>query len=290
MIKILTITFLILSFACNAVVKRHEVQPEVYEVKKIPDFFIDMPHEGAAVLVDKYWLVTAAHVVFYDYHDKPIMLHGVENRIERVVFHHGYKKDPGNWGQGDAKPLTDFLSNRDDIVLLKLAEPVEHLKPISRYYDNKEIGEEATIFGRGATGTGLTGEILTTQEPSLWESILNTIRSPFTGIDETQANRTLNNYKNIIESANENWFMFRFDRADDALPLEGSVGSGDSGGPAIVVQDGMPLLIGLASWQEYEGDLKDYVGGKYGAVSVFVRISSYNQWIDKTISTYSNKT
>ncbi|MFC3031433.1 trypsin-like serine protease [Pseudoalteromonas fenneropenaei] len=131
---------------------------------------------------------------------------------------------------------------------------------------------------------------MTTKAPSLWESISNTIRSPFTDIDETQANRTLNNYKNIIESANENWFTFRFDRADDALPLEGSVGSGDSGGPAIMVQDGIPVLIGLASWQEYEGDLKDYVGGKYRAVSVFVRISSYNQWIDKTILAYGNKT
>lgn len=57
-----------------------------------------------------------------------------------------------------------------------------------------------------------------------------------------------------------------------------------------MIRNGIPLLIGLASWQEYEGDLEGYVGGKYGAVSVFVRISSYNQWIDKTILAYRNKT
>ena len=288
MIKILPIVLLLFSFACNAVVKRHELAPEVYEINKTPDFFIDMPHEGAAVLIDKYWLVTAAHVIFYDYHDKPIMLHGVENRIEKVIFHSGYKKDPGNWGQGDAKPLIDFLRNRDDIVLLKLAKPVKHLKPVARYYDDKEIGLEVTVYGRGATGTGLTGEILSTKEPSFWESLSNYITSPFTDLDETQANRRLNNYKNIIVSADENWVMFRFDKGNNALPLEGSVGSGDSGGPAITMKDGAPLLIGIASWQEYEGDLKDYVGGKYGAVSAFVRISSYNQWIDNTISTYRN--
>ncbi len=107
--------------------------------------------------------------------------------------------------------------------------------------------------------------------------------------DSTQSNKPLNNYTNIVESVSGNWFRFRFDMSNEALPLEGSVGSGDSGGSATIMKNGTPLLIGLASWQEYEGNLKDYVGGKYGSVSVFVRVSAYNQWIDKTILSHKKK-
>ncbi len=155
----LVITLLVLIYTCPsvAVVTRHDVPAASYQLQQTPGFYIDMPHEGAGVLIDERWILTAAHVIYYDYRNKAIEIHGVENRIEKVVFHQQYRPDPGGWGQGDAKPLIDFLRNRSDVVLLKLAKPVTHVQPIQRYTSDQEIGNMVTIYGKGATGTGLSG-------------------------------------------------------------------------------------------------------------------------------------
>ncbi len=51
--KVLFIFFIIFFSTCsNAVVKRHDVHPEIYVIDKIPEYLIDMPHEGHGVLID----------------------------------------------------------------------------------------------------------------------------------------------------------------------------------------------------------------------------------------------
>lgn len=282
--NVFVLILFILSFNSIAVVKRHDVPASSYELIKTPDFYIDMPYEGTGVLIDTQWILAPAHVLYFDYHDKPILIHGVKNRIEKVILHTVYEKESTDWGQGDSKPLMDYLNSHHDIALIKLAAPVAHVKPVSRYYGNEEVSMEITVFGKGATGTGLTGEIRHTKRAGSWERFVNWVKSPFTDLAPTQQKRTLNRYNNIIESVDDMWARFRFNKGDEALALEGTVGSGDSGGPAIIMQKNIPLLVGLASWTEVDGDLKDFVSGKYDSVAVFVRVSAYNSWIDSTIS------
>ncbi|MCF2948663.1 trypsin-like serine protease [Paraglaciecola aquimarina] len=94
----------------------------------------------------------------------------------------------------------------------------------------------------------------------------------------------MNTYNNIVTAIDDKWIRFRFDKGEEALPLEGTVGSGDSGGPAIILENGKPILVGLASWTEVDRQLKDFVAGKYDSTAVFVRVSSFNDWIEKHIS------
>jgi len=262
--QLFLLAFLLVSSSTAAVVKRHDIPAELYELKTMPDFLVDMPYEGSAVLIDKQWILSAAHVVYHDgYVGMPISIHGVENRIEKVVFHPNYRKQRKEPYVGDAKPLMEFLYGRSDVVLIKLAKLVEHVQPIKRYSGSEEKGKLTTTYGKGATGTGLTGELF-----------------------ETKKARPLNYFNNQIDVVKKEHLLFRFDEPEKGLPLEGTVGSGDSGGPTTIEEKGTQYLIGVQCFRDYQGDLKDFVGGNYGSVAVLCRVSAHNDWIDKTIASH----
>ncbi|WP_223787467.1 trypsin-like serine protease [Marinicella meishanensis] len=245
----------------QAVVMRHDVPPESYALKTAPDFLIDMPHEGSAVLIDPQWLLSAGHVVYDDsYVGQAIFVHGVEHTMAQVIFHPNYKKMPDQPFTGDAQPLMDFLYGRSDLVLIKLTEPVTHAEPIKRYRGDDELGKITTTYGKGATGTGITGEKT-----------------------YTKMHRPLNHFNNRIDQVLPNHLLFRFDRPEQALPLEGTVGSGDSGGPTVIMVEGEPQLIGIQCFRDFKGDLADFKGGVYDSTAVLCRVSSHNPWIDAVI-------
>ncbi len=267
--KILLSAFIgVYSFSALAVVKRHDVSPDLYELKSAPEFFVNMPHEGAGALIGEQWVLSAGHVIYYDgYEGKTITIHGVENKIEKVIFHPDFIQQPEKAFTGNAKPLMEFLYNRVDLVLIKLSNPVTHVKPIARYYNSDEMGTRTTTYGTGALGTGITGELLT-----------------------TKAHRNLNHFNNHIEGVQGNYLKMRFDHPGKGLPLEGIHGSGDSGGPTVIEQKGQRYLIGIQAFRDYEGELKDFKGGLYGSVSVLCRVSAFNDWIDSTIQKETTKT
>lgn len=260
--KILLSAFIgVYSLSALAVVIRHDVSPELYELESAPEFFVNMPHEGSGALIDEQWVLSAGHVIYYDgYEGKTISIHGVENKIEKVIFHPDFIKQPEKAFTGNAKPLIEFLYNRVDLVLVKLSNPVTHVKPIARYYKSDEMGMRTTTYGTGALGTGLTGEQL-----------------------NTKSRRVLNHFDNHIEGIQGNYLKMRFDHQEQGLPLEGIHGSGDSGGPTVIEEKGKHYLIGVQSFRDYEGELKDFKGGLYGSVSVLTRVSAFNEWIDNTI-------
>ncbi len=45
---------LFVTFNLNAVVISHDVDPNLYKVDNVPQFYIDMPFQGGAVLIDKH--------------------------------------------------------------------------------------------------------------------------------------------------------------------------------------------------------------------------------------------
>lgn len=55
---------LFVTFHLHAVVIRHDVDPNLYKVDNVPQFFVDMPFQGDAVLIDKHWLMAPAHVIY----------------------------------------------------------------------------------------------------------------------------------------------------------------------------------------------------------------------------------
>lgn len=284
-----TLLLLFVSSHLNAVVIRHDVDPNLYKVDNVPPFYIDMPFQGGAVLIDKHWLLAPAHVIYtfmYDYKDKPIMIHGVENKISEVIIHNDYNKV--KWNKGDPTLRTDQLNNSKDIALIRLNKAVTHVQPIAIYKENDELGMEMTGFGRGAIGTGITGEKEDSQEPTAITYYWYQVTKFFSDWAFTSDDYQLRTYSNVISEAKDHWLRFTFEQGRHALPLEGTIGSGDSGGAAVIYQNSTPVLIGLASWREVDGDLENYTFGKYGATAVLTRVSYFNDWISGHINKPAN--
>jgi len=275
------------TFHLNAVVIRHDVDPKLYKVDNVPQFYIDLPFQGGGVLIDKHWLLAPAHVIhtfMYDYKGKPIMIHGVENQISDIIIHNDYKKVEGDWSKGDPKPLMKQLNNSKDIALIRLNKAVTHIQPIALYQGNDENGMQITGYGRGAIGTGITGEIEESEGPSLITYSWYQVTKFFSDWAFTQEDYQLRTYNNVISEAKDHWLKFTFEQGKHAVPLEGTIGSGDSGGAAIIHQNSTPVLIGLASWREIDGDLENYTFGKYGSTAVFIRVSYFYDWINEQIN------
>jgi len=252
----LVVAFLTYSSASYGVVKRHDVNGKLYEVIESPAFIIDMPGDGHGVLIASQWVVTAAHTTSLSDRGRTIRIGNNNYEIDKVVIHPGDLSAPSHLSKGDSKPLLEFLKRDKDIALLKLTSKVIGVKPIPLYKDVNEQGEIVTGYGKGATGNGLTGAQM-----------------------ETRGAGVMNKFNNVINKVSDKWLFYQFDNSADALPLEGMTGSGDSGGPAIIVENNIPYLAGLHSWHTYEGDMSNYKASLYGQSGAMVRISYYKDWI-----------
>lgn len=255
---------LAVSIQAQAIVVRHDVKPEKYLVTKVHPALVDMRHEGHGMLIAPEWVVTAAHTIFYDYRGKTIMVGGKAREVEAVIFNEGYSKPPEGIFQGDAGPSQAYLRMNHDIALVKLKIPIEDITPIRRYVGADEAGKIVTLMGRGNTGDGTTGQLVNSKG-------------------------TLRKARNKLIDAKGQWLHYEFNHGDEAVPLEGYQGNGDSGGPAYVNKDGVEYLVGLASWNVYMGDLSEYVGGIYGSQAALIRLSYYEDWIREVMSWSADK-
>ena len=70
----------------------------------------------------------------------------------------------------------------------------------------------------------------------------------------------------------------------ETLPLEGTLGLGDSGGPAFL-EYSEGLVIAGVSVGEVEGpEFSEESQGQYGSVAVFERLSIHAEWINSVIN------
>lgn len=263
--RILLFTLLALSFSASAIVTRHDIDDAKYQLQATEfQALADMPSEGHGVLIAPQWVITAAHAITWQSEIKQITISGKSRAVEHIVIHPGYKAPPqqlleqalATW---DWTLFRVLLASSDDIALLKLADPITDVSPVTIYNSNDEFGQIIKIIGKGATGNGVDGY-------------------EFSSSHRTELRRAYNK----VSSADDRWFCYMFDNPAHALPLEGGSGSGDSGGPVLIETKQEWLLAGLTSWTDMQSTNR--TPGRYGQISCNVRLSHYKKWIETVIS------
>jgi len=258
---------LLASFGAGAVVIRDDV-PDLQYRMAASEFpaLADVPGEGHGVLIAPQWVVTAAHVVSWQHALDVVVVGGTPRAVRRVVVHTGYKPPPQEMidtalKSGDWEAYFGFASSVDDIALIELAEPVRDVAP-ARIYHGSALGKVVRFMGRGATGTGSKGH-------SLHGSHRTDLRHGY----------------NTISLSQERWIGYTFDPPPNALALEASSGSGDSGGPMLVEVDREWQIAGLTAWKRGQVEGTEVRLGRYGETGYGVRLANYADWIEKTMAT-----
>lgn len=263
--RILLFTLLAVAFSASAIVTRHDIDDAKYQFQATEfPALADMPGEGHGVLIAPQWVVTAAHAITWQPEINQITISGKSRAVESIVIHPGHKAPPqqlfeqalATW---DWTLFRVLLASSDDIALLKLADPITDVSPVTIYNSNDEFGQIIKVIGKGATGNGVAGY-------------------EFSSSHRTELRRAYNK----VSSADGRWFCYMFDNPADALPLEGGSGSGDSGGPVLIEAKKQWLLAGLTSWSDLQSTNR--TPGRYGQISCNVRLSHYKKWIETVIS------
>jgi hypothetical protein len=125
--------FFLFSINSNAVVKRHDLPPGNYVVKKAPEYLIDMPHEGYGVLINSQWIVTVAHTIFYDYVGKDLTVGSRIYEIESVHVHPNYTEPNKNLFEEDLAPLMRLFKSRSDAVAILHIDCIYYGAPWYRF-------------------------------------------------------------------------------------------------------------------------------------------------------------
>ena len=264
LLRLWFLALLAISFSASAIVIRDDVDDSKYRVPSSEfSALVDMPGEGHGVLIAPQWVVTAAHAVTWQSEIAQVTIAGVPQDVERLVIHPGYKKPPQNLldqalATWDWTLFRVLLSSSDDIALLKLAQPVADVSPVAINKSDDEFGQIIKVIGKGATGNGVTGY-------------------EFSSSHRTELRRAYNK----VTSADGRWLCYMFDKPSDALLLEGGSGSGDSGGPALLLTEKELLLAGVTSWSDPQSI--DRTPGRYGQITCNVRLSHYKDWIENII-------
>ena len=244
--------------AIEAIIIRHDVNARRHEVRaaEFPAVFYLEQQGGdricAATVIHVRWALTAAHCVHETSlsqtlaagGDFGVRVGGRDRVIDTAVLHPDYDAD---------------RTQSTDLALLRFTD-TSTAPTIPLQTDSTELGQIVTLVGWGFFGWGTTG------------------REFSDGRIRMAANR--------ITMAGERLQM-RFDDPrlpdSDALPMEGTPGLWDSGGPALLGEPGNYRLAGVAVG-ELEGErFSEETQGRYGAIAVYERISLHLEWIESLI-------
>lgn len=242
--KTILLVSLLISSIANAIIIRHDVSDEKYIALSEP--FVSMVKinlpDGVGTLISKEWVLTTAHIAQLVNKGHTVDVNGKQFTVEKVMIHPENREDPGV-----------------DIALIKLTQPVNHVKPVNLYTNTDELGKKIIIAGHWKSGNGLTGGT----------KIDGKIRAAQNTID--------NIYKN-------KWISFKFNHPSDINvdAMEGVPDAGDNGGAAYFVDGNKQYILGVSSAQSTKGT--NGKEGRYGVTEYFMRVSYYSEWIYQTVT------
>lgn len=153
--------------------------------------------------------------------------------------------------QGRPDPARRHQPPEVDLALVELAQPVVGIVPLAVHRGRAEQGAIAHLVGCGDFAPA--GAALAHQDGRC---------------------RAVTN---AVADAGPKRLFFPFDAPPAGSVLEGMGAPGDSGGPALIQADGKWQVAGVSSGS-------DGKPGAYGSTDIFVRVSSYLEWIDATLS------
>ncbi len=244
-ISLITAIIFISSLLPN-IVMRHDVDDSDYIelAEKYAGSVVNLSAGNGTFIRDNV-IITAAHVA--DYIDNPVSIDEIDYPIKDIIIH----------------PEFDMQrSIANDIAILILEKSVPDIEIARLYTGEDELGKEIIFAGTGWAGTGDKGMI---DGAIIKDNIMRAAQ-------------------NRVDGITENGFIrFTFDEpgSEDALPLEGISGPGDSGGPALWFDGKQPYLIGVSSHQNGRG--LERPQGVYGVYEYYTRISEYKDWIREEI-------
>ena len=195
--------------------------------------------DGGCALVAPGWAVTAAHVAASLPGGARVEFGGRAYQVRRVILHPEGRAPRG-------------VPPEVDLALLELADPVAGIAPLPLYRGRAELGKTLVLVGYGDFGSP---------------------NAPLARSDGRRRAAT-----NVVADAGPRRLFLRFDAPPRGTDLEGIGGPGDSGGPALLEENGRAYLAGVSS-ASAEGK-----PGHYGVTDIYTRVSSYADWIDKTIA------
>jgi secreted trypsin-like serine protease len=230
------------------IVMRHDVDESEYLIlgEKYGESFVKL-NAGCGTFIAPNWIITAAHVASNSRVGNDVTVNGVTYDFKRKIIHPDFE-------------ITEEGVVLHDIALIELERKVPDIAIAKLYRKTDELGKEIIFVGTGWASTGDVG---------MHEGKINKDRKKRAA-------------QNKVDGIKSGYLQFTFDppSSEEALPLEGISGPGDSGGPALFIKNQLTYIVGVSSHQDY-GDQE--VEGLYGSLEYYTRVSDYIDWLEKSL-------